>query len=86
MMDKLRAIVLELIRAKWVEKYELVDVLVREYGFSLVFVNKVTKNRFSPTLIPNELVKKLLNDKSIRARSRLEKEIETAFVKENISG
>lgn len=86
MKEQLRAVVLQLVAEKWVGKYELVDILEHQYGYSLIFLNKGTQNRFSPTLLPHSLVQKVVVRQDDQARIVLEKEIETAFVKELISG
>jgi hypothetical protein len=86
MKEELRKIVEEMIASRWVEQYALVDVAEHQYGYSLIFLNKKSNNRFSPTIISNQLVHQLFTKNSQGARLAFQNAIETAFEKERISG
>ena len=86
MKEELRKTVIELIQPKWGGEYALEDVVAHQYGYSLLFVNKKDGNRFSPTIISNQFSSEIVIKKSQVALQKLRTEIETALVKENISG
>ena len=86
MKDELKKIIEEMITHRWIDQYELLDVIQHQYGFSLIFRNKKSNNRFSPTILPSQLVYRLVVQNFPEAYVILKKEIETAFEKERISG
>lgn len=86
MKEKLKEIVKNILSAKWPDQFELVDLIAQQYGISLIFLNKKDNHRFSPTIISNLLLEQLFVKNMPLARQSLEKEIETALVKETISG
>ncbi len=86
LIEKFKLAVEEILQRRWAGEYVLVDLIPQAYGCSLVFKNTKDNYRFSPTIIPNQLIRTLLIENSQSARKALEKEIETAFQKYVISG
>ena len=67
-------------------QFALSGVLQQQYGFSVILENKVTKNRFVPTILPAALIQKALVQNDVKARAALNQELETGLSKELISG
>lgn len=82
----MREFTLAYMASRWGQDYELSDVVEHPYGLSPIFLNKKTKNRFSPAMLPHKLVHEAVVKNSAKARAVIEKELEAAFVKERISG
>lgn len=86
MKEKLQALVEEILQTRWPGQYALGNLCIQEYGVSLIFTNLKNQHHFSPTIFSNQLLIDLLVKGLSSARAEMEKEIETAFVKEKISG
>ncbi|MBI1884230.1 MAG: hypothetical protein HYS08_08515 [Chlamydiae bacterium] len=83
--ESLKSFVEKEIQDHWAGQYILADLLGQSYGYSLIFENQKSKNRFSPTIVPVSLLKDIFVKNLESAHRWLEKEIETAFAKEAIS-
>lgn len=85
MKEKLKIFIEKILMERWPD-YVLSEVIEHQYGYGLIFLNKKSGNRFSPTLLPSAIVFNAAVNETQEAKRYLIKELETAFEKELISG